>query len=259
MEKPENLEQAKSDTELELERIAQEFSEIAFPSLEYMEGKIKIDHSLPLAEKGFIRAKENEGGLVQIIFEKADGSIINFRKFLPPDWQFVSPSWCLKTEDQQKGAGIWYTDERAKIISIGEIRNIESTLALLHELGHVQKPENMEKAGRVFKDYGRSRPFNYESSFTERSAWADTIKIMRGLKKEGLDLFEIFGWEKIKRFVFASLANHRYQARLGDLKSKEAAMEMMKNSTGSEPKFIDEDLLYLEKLFDKGRFVSIES
>ena len=167
----------------------------------------------------------------------------------------------FKNRSRQNEAGIWCTDEQAKIISTGEIKNQESILALLHELGHAQKPEDMRKARTVFKGYGKGKPFNYETSYIERNAWADAIRIMKTLREEGVNLFEVFEWEKIKRFIFASLAHHRLQARLEDLKSTEVAMEIMKESTGLEPKFAEENLLYLEKLFDRGgsKFRKIEN
>ena len=240
LEKEEAKDKALAEQVEVLERIAETIS----PSEKYQTGELKVDHEFTLPEGSIVRSREDKEGFVQIVLEKPDGSLVDFSDFLPPDWRFVSPTWCLRKEGLKRMAGMWFSHEENKIVSVGEIKNPESILALLHEIGHTKRPLDAEYKKAMFKDFGRSEPFHHKRSSRERNAWADAIKIMRTLREEGVDFFELFSWDKIKTLMFATLAYHRLCIKL------EKELEMTKK----DPEFGEKDLAYLEKLFDGGKF-----
>ena len=123
------------------------------------------------------------------------------------------------------------TEARDAIIIPSKWKSPEEILSFFHELGHsiisfkrnleIYKKEDKKEDKEEDKEekYGRAQQLKY-SAWSERNAWAEALRLVRKLRKKGIDVLKPFrdketgklNWDKFTKRVHKGLA--LWEARL---------------------------------------------
>ncbi len=159
-------------------------------------------------------------------FIKGDDKIFDLTKLAPEGTKIIFDP---KNE--------WEASAKTKEIKIGKFTGVDCILTFLHEVGHINKPEDEDITNSAKSHYnhivynkGSNSDFSSDELLKnaskeiiqgERNAWAYSLRQTRTLERElGIDIMGKMGNVKqIKEFVdsFLSVYKNRYPEKISDL------------------------------------------
>lgn len=241
---------------------------------EYRAGVLKLNFEYNFSTGEVFKAEEDEKGVAHIFIKNEEGVIVDFSNILPSGYKFVTPSFLkshqeiLSYHNKHTSGDIlngWFMCPKDKLIVIGDLHMPEGIFALLHEIGHIYKEEDLQKSSQKddeneaigeknIKEIYQRKIFS--NSEKERSAWFVAIQIARRIKeKENIDIFEVFKTkEELTEFIYGALLTHKVVGRVALAVSEDEDRGFSKMWDAMFGNFDREDErdIFFRKLFDKG-------
>ncbi len=153
---------------------------------DYREGKQKLNFEYKFSSGEIFDAIENKDGTASIVIKQGEETIFDFKKLLPPEIEFATPTSLRKLPINAKnfisrGAmGKWKFIPGTKFVSIGFFDGPRSIFALLHEIGHARLfGRNEELKQKIKYTNIPSRPLG--KTLEEALADGTVVELMRDL------------------------------------------------------------------------------
>ena len=243
---------------------------------EYAAGAEPLNFEYAFRSGEKLHATQDEEGVAHIVLERNGEVIFDFQSLLP-NYTFSTPKYLSAhaAGNADVPSGEWAMDARKKMIFVGDMRNTESIMSLIHEIGHgidFEEGRDPNTGVTLFVYLAFPMPFATDDrnkviadiSAMERSAWAKGLAVIRGIKKEhGVNLLD--GYENmaaVQDSINASLFSHRV-SKGSQLKEANARMDenrrskegVLRSAAADFKKFFwgDDRLTFLRDLFDKDR------